>query len=364
MRVSRRPGIRGQSAQETRPVHHGRWFYRPASTRCARCFELMGKNITLVGGNGDGQTAKVANQIIVALNIRSRRRGLLFAAKAGADPAKVREPLMGGFASSKILEVHGERMIRRTFDPGFESSCIRRDLNLALANARELRGVAEHGDRTAALQRLCTRTAAAGITRRWCALEMLRQLRGRLNRYGDATADGVAKDVRCRSGIGPGQGLYPTVSPDCTQGQGGGDRCGQGLGSDGACRRAALGRALEGLVVTRYGYQVDCDSIEIVQAAHPVPDQAGLQAAQRMLDRVGGLNADDLVDLPDIRRRIGAAATAASGAVAGRQTGGQSRPAEMRRIDIGDELRTPSPVRDQGRAPGRCLPSRAMSSTC
>ena len=104
-------------------------------------FELMGKNITLVGGNGDGQTAKVANQIIVALNIEAVGEALLFAAKAGADPAKVREALMGGFASSKILEVHGERMIRRTFDPGFRIELHQKDLNLALANAREL-GVA------------------------------------------------------------------------------------------------------------------------------------------------------------------------------------------------------------------------------
>ena len=82
-------------------------------------FELMGKNITLVGGNGAGQITKVANQIIVALNIEAVAEALVFASKAGADPAKVREALMGGFASSKILEVHGERMIKRTFDPGF-----------------------------------------------------------------------------------------------------------------------------------------------------------------------------------------------------------------------------------------------------
>ena len=82
-------------------------------------FALMGKNITLVGGNGDGQTCKVANQIIVALNIEAVGEALLFASKMGADPAKVRQALMGGFASSRILEVHGERMIKRTFDPGF-----------------------------------------------------------------------------------------------------------------------------------------------------------------------------------------------------------------------------------------------------
>ena len=101
-------------------------------------FELMGKNINLVGGNGDGQTAKVANQIIVALNIEAVAEALLFAAKAGADPAKVRQALMGGFASSKILEVHGERMVKRTFDPGFRIELHQKDLNLALNSARAL----------------------------------------------------------------------------------------------------------------------------------------------------------------------------------------------------------------------------------
>ena len=101
-------------------------------------FELMGKNITLVGGNGDGQTTKVANQIIVALNIAAVGEALVFASKAGADPAKVRQALMGGFASSRILEVHGERMIKRTFDPGFRIGLHQKDLNLALSGARAL----------------------------------------------------------------------------------------------------------------------------------------------------------------------------------------------------------------------------------
>ena len=104
-------------------------------------FELMGKNINLVGDNGDGQTAKVANQIIVALNIEAVAEALLFASKAGADPAKIRQALMGGFASSKILEVHGERMVKRTFDPGFRIELHQKDLNLALSSARAL-GVA------------------------------------------------------------------------------------------------------------------------------------------------------------------------------------------------------------------------------
>ena len=101
-------------------------------------FEKMGKNITLVGGNGDGQTTKVANQIIVALNIAAVSEALLFASKAGADPARVRQALMGGFAASRVLEVHGERMIKRTFAPGFRIRLHQKDLGLALQGAREL----------------------------------------------------------------------------------------------------------------------------------------------------------------------------------------------------------------------------------
>jgi 2-hydroxy-3-oxopropionate reductase len=101
-------------------------------------FELMGKNITLVGEAGSGQVTKVANQIIVALNIEAVSEALLFASKAGADPAKVRQALMGGFAASRILEVHGERMIKRTFNPGFRIALHQKDLNLALQGARAL----------------------------------------------------------------------------------------------------------------------------------------------------------------------------------------------------------------------------------
>jgi 2-hydroxy-3-oxopropionate reductase len=100
--------------------------------------DLMGKNITLVGGNGDGQTTKVANQIIVALTIEAVGEALLFAAKAGADPAKVRSALMGGFANSRILELHGERMVKRNFDPGFRIELHQKDLNLALQGAKQL----------------------------------------------------------------------------------------------------------------------------------------------------------------------------------------------------------------------------------
>jgi 2-hydroxy-3-oxopropionate reductase len=130
-----------------------------AFDRVKPLFELMGKNITLVGGNGDGQTAKVANQIIVALNIEAVAEALLFAAKAGADPAKVRQALMGGFAASRILEVHGERMVKRTFDPGFRIELHQKDLNLALSSARQL-GVSLPN--TATAQELFNACAAHG----------------------------------------------------------------------------------------------------------------------------------------------------------------------------------------------------------
>ena len=100
--------------------------------------ELMGKNINLVGGHGDGQTAKVANQIIVALTIEAVGEALLFASKAGANPENVRKALLGGFAQSRILEVHGERMIKRNFNPGFRIRHQQKDLNNALSAARQL----------------------------------------------------------------------------------------------------------------------------------------------------------------------------------------------------------------------------------
>jgi len=110
-----------------------------AFARATPLFEAMGKNITHVGSeNGAGQTCKVANQIIVALNLQAVSEALVFAAKAGADPAKVRQALMGGFASSRILEVHAERMLNGTFNPGFRVRLHQKDLNLALSAAREL----------------------------------------------------------------------------------------------------------------------------------------------------------------------------------------------------------------------------------
>jgi len=135
-------------------------------------FELMGKNITLVGGNGDGQTTKVANQIIVALTIEAVGEALLFASKAGADPARVRQALMGGFANSRILEVHGERMVKRNFEPGFRIELHQKDLSLALAGARAL-GVSLPN--TATCQELFNAASAAG-GRAWDHSGMVRVL--------------------------------------------------------------------------------------------------------------------------------------------------------------------------------------------
>lgn len=130
--------------------------------RARPIFEKMGKNITLVGDNGVGQTTKVANQIVVALTIEAVAEALVFASKAGADPAKVRQALMDGLASSRILEVHGERMIKRSFDPGFRIELHQKDLNLALEGARSL-GVALPN--TSTTQQLFNACAANGGAR-------------------------------------------------------------------------------------------------------------------------------------------------------------------------------------------------------
>jgi 2-hydroxy-3-oxopropionate reductase len=135
-------------------------------------FSLMGKNITRVGEVGDGQTCKVANQIIVALTIEAVGEALLFASKAGADPAKVREALMGGFANSRILEVHGDRMLKRAFDPGFRIELHQKDLNLALSAARKM-GVSLPS--TATAQELFNACVAHGGAR-WDHSAMVRAL--------------------------------------------------------------------------------------------------------------------------------------------------------------------------------------------
>ena len=131
--------------------------------RARPLFEAMGKNITRVGGNGDGQTTKVANQIIVALNIEAVAEALLFASKAGADPARVRQALMGGFAASRILEVHGERMVQRTFNPGFRIELHQKDLGLALQGAREMGVALPHTASAAQLMQVCAAHGLAGL---------------------------------------------------------------------------------------------------------------------------------------------------------------------------------------------------------
>ncbi|MBS6361938.1 MAG: 2-hydroxy-3-oxopropionate reductase [Burkholderia sp.] len=130
-----------------------------AFERAKPLFDLMGRNITLVGDNGAGQTCKVANQIIVALNIEAVAEALLFAARSGADPERVRQALMGGFAASRILEVHGERMTKRSFNPGFRIELHQKDLNLALDGARRLGLALPH---TASAQQLFSACVAHG----------------------------------------------------------------------------------------------------------------------------------------------------------------------------------------------------------
>ena len=126
-----------------------------AFERVQPLFALMGKNITHVGEVGAGQITKVANQIIVALNIAAVGEALVFASKAGADPAKVRQALMGGFAASRILEVHGERMIKRTFNPGFRIGLHQKDLNLALQGAKALGVALPNTANAAQLMQVC-----------------------------------------------------------------------------------------------------------------------------------------------------------------------------------------------------------------
>ncbi len=134
--------------------------------------ELLGRNVTLVGENGAGQTCKVANQIAVALGILAVSEALVYAAKAGADPAKVRQALLGGFASSRILEEHGERILRRNFEPGARIELHQKDLENALGSARAL-GVALPG--TAIVQQLFNACRARGGAR-WDHSALVRAL--------------------------------------------------------------------------------------------------------------------------------------------------------------------------------------------
>jgi 3-hydroxyisobutyrate dehydrogenase-like beta-hydroxyacid dehydrogenase len=101
-------------------------------------FACMGKNIVHVGDSGAGQVAKAANQIVTGVGVLTVAEALNFAARSGVDPARVREALLGGFAYSKILENHGQRMLDRNFKPGFKSWMHQKDMNIVMQSAHEL----------------------------------------------------------------------------------------------------------------------------------------------------------------------------------------------------------------------------------
>jgi 2-hydroxy-3-oxopropionate reductase len=164
----------------------------PAFVQVKPVLELMGKTITLIGPNGTGQVCKLANQIIAALTIEAVGEGLVFASKAGADVGKVREALMGGFAYSRVLEVHGERMIKRAFEPGFRVELHQKDLSLALANARAL-GVSLPG--TAAVQELLNACIAHGGAG-WDSSAMVRMLEKLANHEIEALEGSPVKDQK------------------------------------------------------------------------------------------------------------------------------------------------------------------------
>jgi 2-hydroxy-3-oxopropionate reductase len=133
---------------------------------------LMGRSVTHVGPVGAGQTTKVANQIVVALTIEAVGEALLFAAKAGVDPAKVRQALLGGFAASRVLEVHGQRMIERNFEPGARVELHQKDLENALQGAKAM-GLALPG--TANAQQLFNAVKGMGGAR-WDHSSMVKAL--------------------------------------------------------------------------------------------------------------------------------------------------------------------------------------------
>ncbi len=285
-------------------------------------FELMGKNITLVGGNGDGQTTKVANQIIVALNIEAVGEALLFASKAGADPARVRQALMGGFASSRILEVHGERMVKRNFDPGFRIELHQKDLNLALQGARSAR---RRLPNTATAQQLFNACVAAwrrglgsfGMVR---VLELLASHEiGQATPRMKGTRPGCCRlttcegrettlwmSARCCGGCSmrrsppprrtlcvPANLPPPPARPHDRR------RRRQGRGGDGARGRGALAAGPAARRSRRHPLRPrrrPLARIEVVEASHPVPDAAGPgRGARASSICVRGLGPDDLV---------------------------------------------------------------------
>ena len=109
----------------------------PAVERAMPIFQALGKNIVHIGDAGAGQVAKAVNQVVVGLTIAAVSEALVLSAKAGVDPAKVRQVLLGGFAQSRILDAHGQKMLERNFKPGFRIRLHEKDLSIALATARE-----------------------------------------------------------------------------------------------------------------------------------------------------------------------------------------------------------------------------------
>jgi len=109
-----------------------------AFERVRPLFELMGKNIVRIGGHGAGQVAKACNQIVGAVTLEAVAEGMTLARKNGVDPAKVRDALLAGYAWSRVLEMHGARMLSRDFTPGFKARLHRKDLRIVVDTAAQL----------------------------------------------------------------------------------------------------------------------------------------------------------------------------------------------------------------------------------
>ncbi len=109
-----------------------------ALQRALPILQAMGQNIVHIGAAGAGQVAKACNQVVVALTIQAVAEALTLAKKSGVDPAKVRSALLGGFAQSRVLDVHGQRMLEERFDPGFKLQLHRKDMGIVLQTAREV----------------------------------------------------------------------------------------------------------------------------------------------------------------------------------------------------------------------------------
>jgi hypothetical protein len=285
----------------------------------------------------------------------------------GADPAKVRQALMGGFAASRILEVHGERMVKRTFEPGFRIELHQKDLNLALSSAR---AVGLSLPNTATAQELFNSCAAHG-GKAWDHSAMVRALEMMANfeigaplpQFFRRAHDPSTPAVACRCSMPPSPrpslALPAAHLPPPPQGTHDRHRRRQGIGRDGARAWSSTGRA----AFRPGGHALRlCGAVRAHRdrrSAHPVPDEAAGSAAQRILALVSAAWGGRPGDLPDLGRRLLAAALPGEGLTLADKQAINKRPAGERRHHQRDELRAPPPVGDQGRAPGRGLPSGA-----